>query len=98
MWHKQLDPDVTAKTLFIRLQREHSGCFPDGQLRTLQRRVREWRQVMARKLSIGMRQIHKAGEKLFVDYAGQTNREETSSKSQKIVMTEDRLLSQLNYL
>jgi hypothetical protein len=26
------------------------GDFPDGQLRTLQRRVREWRQIMAKKL------------------------------------------------
>jgi hypothetical protein len=43
-------PDSTAKALFERLQREHPGRFPDGQLRTFQRRVREWRQVMARKL------------------------------------------------
>jgi len=28
----------------------HPGDFTDGQLRTLQRRVREWRQVMAKKL------------------------------------------------
>jgi hypothetical protein len=43
-------PDATAKELFERLQKEHPGCFPDGQLRTLQRRVRAWRQVMARNL------------------------------------------------
>ncbi len=46
----QLDPDVTAKVLFERLQDEYPGRFPDGQLRTLQRRVREWRKIMARKL------------------------------------------------
>jgi hypothetical protein len=46
----QLNPDATAKALFVRLQREHPGRFGDGQLRTLQRRVREWRHVMARKL------------------------------------------------
>jgi hypothetical protein len=46
----QCDPDATAKDLFKRLQREHPGRFLDGQLRTLQRRVKEWRQVMARKL------------------------------------------------
>ncbi len=46
----QREPDVTAKELFFRLQHEHPGQFADGQLRTLQRRVREWRQVMARKL------------------------------------------------
>jgi hypothetical protein len=46
----QNDPDPTAKALFERLQQEHPGQFIDGQLRTLQRRVQEWRQVMARKL------------------------------------------------
>lgn len=46
----QDDPEATAKTLFERLDREHPGRFPGGQLRTLQRRIREWRQVMARKL------------------------------------------------
>ena len=46
----QQEPDVTAKALFERLQDEYPGHFPDGQLRTLQRRVREWRTIMARKL------------------------------------------------
>ena len=43
-------PDITAKELFERLQQEQPERFPDGQLRTLQRRIREWRQVMARQL------------------------------------------------
>jgi len=43
-------PDATAKELFERLQKKHPSCFPDGQIRTLQRRVRAWRQVMARNL------------------------------------------------
>ncbi len=46
----QQEPDTTAKVLFERLQDEYPGRFPDGQLRTLQRRVREWRTIMARKL------------------------------------------------
>ena len=46
----QASPDATAKSLFGRLQKEHPGQFADGQLRTLQRRVRDWRHVMARKL------------------------------------------------
>ena len=46
----QEDPEATAKTLFQRLCQEYPGRFPDGQLRTLQRRIREWRQIMARKL------------------------------------------------
>jgi hypothetical protein len=46
----QESPEITAKKLFERLQCEYPGHFADGQLRTLQRRVREWREVMARKL------------------------------------------------
>jgi hypothetical protein len=46
----QNDPDVTAKELFDRLQSRYPGVFSKGQLRTLQRRVKEWRQVMAKKL------------------------------------------------
>ena len=44
------DPDTTAKMLFERLQEQYPGRFIPGQLRTLQRRIREWRQVMAREL------------------------------------------------
>jgi hypothetical protein len=46
----QNEPDITAKELFERLQMKHPGVFADGQLRTLQRRIREWRQIMAKKL------------------------------------------------
>jgi hypothetical protein len=44
------EPDATGKTLFDRLQELHPGRFPDGQLRTLQRRVRQWRHMMAKQL------------------------------------------------
>jgi hypothetical protein len=46
----EAEPDVTAKALFIRLLELHPDEFKPGQLRTLQRRVREWRQRMARAL------------------------------------------------
>ncbi len=51
----QHDPDSTAKSLMERLQRVYPDRFPDVQLRTLQRRVREWRHVMARSLVHGIR-------------------------------------------
>lgn len=44
------EPDATAKTLFQRLQKERPGKYSDGQLRTLQRRIREWRHIMAKQL------------------------------------------------
>jgi hypothetical protein len=46
-------PDATAKTLFQRLQDETPTPFAPGQLRTLQRRVREWRTAIARRLVLG---------------------------------------------
>ncbi len=49
LWLQQ-DPDATAKVLFTRLQSRYAGKFSDGRLRTLQRRIREWRAIMARKL------------------------------------------------
>ena len=42
--------NATAKSLFERLQSDYPGKFGDGQLRTLQRRIGEWRAIMARKL------------------------------------------------
>jgi len=43
-------PDVTAKDLLVRLQHEVPDSFADGQLRTLQRRVKQWRIAMANRL------------------------------------------------
>ncbi len=37
------NPRLEAKTLFMELQRKYPGKFQDGQLRTLQRRVKTWR-------------------------------------------------------
>jgi len=46
----QTEPDATAKVLFQRLMRRYPDEFAPGQLRTLQRRVRDWRREMARQL------------------------------------------------
>lgn len=46
----QADPEITAKSLLERLHKEYPGQFSEGQLRTLQRRIRDWRRVMAREL------------------------------------------------
>jgi len=46
----EAEPDRIGRELFMRLQGELPGVFPDGQLRTFQRRVREWRHAAARQL------------------------------------------------
>ena len=43
-------PDRTGKELFERLKREHPGVVGDGQMRTLQRRLADWRRELARRL------------------------------------------------
>lgn len=55
VWYEVLDwlqkePDVTAKSLLKRLQLKYPDRFIDGHLRTLQRRVKEWRKIMAKEL------------------------------------------------
>jgi Integrase core domain len=52
LWLQQ-KPDATAKSLLERLGKKYPDQFPDGQLRTLQRRIRDWRRVMARNLIHG---------------------------------------------
>ena len=47
-------PEETALALFRRLQIKHPGAFPDNQLRTLQRRVCQWRAQKARELVFGV--------------------------------------------
>ncbi len=46
----QAEPDATGKGLMARLQSEHPDRFTEAQLRTLQRRVKEWRGIMAKNL------------------------------------------------
>ena len=56
---------VTLMLLWEEYQSEHPQGYRYSHFCEL---YRQW----ARKLKISMRQIHKAGEKLFVDYAGHT--------------------------
>jgi transposase len=56
---------VTLTLLWEEYLSEHPQGYRYSQFCEL---YRQW----ARKLKLSMRQIHKAGEKLFVDYAGQT--------------------------
>lgn len=48
-WLEQM-PDITAKDLLARLREDLPGEFSGCQLRTLQRRLREWRSAKAREL------------------------------------------------
>ncbi len=49
----EAEPWRTSRELFERLQTEQPGVFPDGQLRTLQRRLKEWRREVAHQMVFG---------------------------------------------
>ena len=49
----EAEPWRTARELLERLQGEHPGTYPDGQLRTLQRRLKGWRREVAHTLVFG---------------------------------------------
>lgn len=57
-----VDPDTTAKNLLQRVQLEYPDEFPNSQLRTLQRRVKEWRTEAARRLVFAGRDHGLAGK------------------------------------
>ncbi len=49
----EVEPWRTSRELLERLQAEHPGIFPDGQLRTFQRRLKIWRRDVAHKMVFG---------------------------------------------
>ena len=62
--HGELKRDgVTLQLLWVEYARQHPDGYRYSQFCKLYRR---W----ARKLSVSMRQVHRAGEKLFVDFSG----------------------------
>ena len=49
----EAEPWRTSGELFARLQMEHPGTYAMGQIRTLQRRLKEWRREMAQLMVFG---------------------------------------------
>jgi hypothetical protein len=57
-----VNPGLQAKTLFEDLQRRFPGDFQDGQLRTLQRKIKHWRATHGPDKEIFFPQEHKPGQ------------------------------------
>jgi hypothetical protein len=49
----EAEPWRTSRELFERLQQQYPGQFPNGQLRTLQRRVKIWRHGLVQQMVLG---------------------------------------------
>lgn len=61
-------PGLEAKTIFEDLQRTHEGLFADGQLRTLQRKVKRWRALEGPGQETFFPQIHEPGDRGEMDF------------------------------
>ena len=64
----EINPGLEAKTLFEDLQRKNPGKYEDGQLRTLQRRIKRWKAEEGPSKEIFFTQSHKPGELCQSDY------------------------------
>ena len=61
-------PELEAKALFEWLAERHPGMFQEGQVRTLQRRVQQWRVLYGPGKEIYFQQDHKPGVRLSTDF------------------------------
>jgi hypothetical protein len=68
----RLTPELEAKTLFEVLQEQHPERYEDGQLRTLQRRVRWWRAARGPEQELSLGQLHRPGEAAQTDFTRTT--------------------------
>lgn len=67
------EPGLEAKTLFDDLQRRYPGRFSDGQLRTLQRRVKHWRATEGPMKEVMFAQLYHPGKLCESDFTHMTN-------------------------
>lgn len=62
----QATPELEAKTLFAWLCERQPGKYQEGQVRTLQRRIAEWRALNQEQVAV-LEQVHRPGEALQTD-------------------------------
>jgi hypothetical protein len=68
----RLNPGLEAATLFADLQRRFPGRYSDGQLRTLQRRLKSWRATEGPPKEVFFAQIHEPGRLCASDFTHMT--------------------------
>src|SRR6201995_4708100 len=64
----RMNPQLEAKTIFAALQRRFPERFADGQLRTLQRKVKRWRATEGPAQEVYFAQEHRPGELCESDF------------------------------
>jgi hypothetical protein len=76
VWASEIEPllvedkegKLEAKTIFEELCRRQPGAFDEGQLRTLQRRVRDWRAERGPEKEVMFPQEHAPGRMASIDF------------------------------
>jgi hypothetical protein len=64
----EINPGLQARTIFEEFQRRYPGRFADGQLRTLQRRVKAWRALEGPAKESIFPQVHEPGQRCQSDF------------------------------
>lgn len=64
----QTNPGLEAKTIFDYMQRKTPGQYQDGQLRTLQRRIKHWRATEGPSKEVFFPQVHYPGDLCASDF------------------------------
>jgi hypothetical protein len=74
VWSSEVEPllcqdaKLRSVTLFAELQRRYPGKFKDGQSRTLERRVRQWRAISGPSRPVMFPQEHPPGWQALMDF------------------------------
>lgn len=68
----EANPGLEAKTIFEYLQREKPCEYQDGQLRTLQRRLKQWRATEGPAKEVFFPQVHRPGKLSESDFTHMT--------------------------
>ena len=76
----ELNPGLEAKTLFEYYQKKYPGRFQDGQLRTLQRKIKKWRVLKGPEIEIYFPQEHKPGVLCQSDFTNMNHLDVTICK------------------
>lgn len=69
----EINPGLEGKTLFEAMQRDWPGKYQDGQLRTLQRRVKIWRATEGPAQEVFFAQVHHPGILCESDFTHMNN-------------------------
>jgi hypothetical protein len=66
------DRVLEARTILGELERRHPGAFNEAQVRTLQRRMRDWRAVHGPEREVFFEQVHVPGREAALDFTHAT--------------------------